>query len=63
MSSQTATDGMFPQAERVPVNDRWAIIAYLRALQLSQNATLSDLPKRSEGTGRAALIARRVNRR
>jgi mono/diheme cytochrome c family protein len=31
-------------ASRVPVADRWAIIAYVRALQLSQHATLSDAP-------------------
>jgi hypothetical protein len=29
---------------QVPVADRWAIVAYLRALQLSQNATLADVP-------------------
>jgi hypothetical protein len=28
----------------IPPRDRWAIIAYIRALQLSQNATLADLP-------------------
>ena len=28
-------------AVQVPVNDRWAIIAYIRALQLSQNGTIS----------------------
>lgn len=28
----------------VPVHDRWAIIAYLRALQRSQNATTADVP-------------------
>ncbi|HEX3069580.1 MAG TPA: cytochrome c [Thermoanaerobaculia bacterium] len=31
-------------AVQVPVEDRWAIIAYIRALQLSQNATTNDLP-------------------
>jgi len=31
-------------AAQVPVNDRWAIIAYIRALQLSQNATMNDVP-------------------
>jgi mono/diheme cytochrome c family protein len=31
-------------AAQVPVNDRWAIIAYIRALQLSQHATINDLP-------------------
>ena len=39
---------MYPQAERVPVKDRWAIIAYIRALQLSQNASLSDLPAKDK---------------
>ena len=29
---------------QVPVEDRWKIIAYIRALQLSQGATLADLP-------------------
>ena len=28
----------------VPVADRWAIIAYLRALQRSQNAAATDVP-------------------
>ena len=28
---------------QVPVEDRWAIIAYIRALQLAQNGTLDDL--------------------
>jgi len=31
-------------AVQVPVTDRWAIIAYIRALQLSQNATINDVP-------------------
>src|SRR5438477_764526 len=31
-------------AGQVPVEDRWAIIAYIRALQLSQNGTIDDLP-------------------
>lgn len=31
-------------ADQVPVNDRWAIIAYIRALQLSQHATVEDVP-------------------
>jgi hypothetical protein len=29
---------------QVPIADRWAIVAYLRALQLSQNADLADVP-------------------
>ena len=31
-------------AAQVPVADRWAIAAYIRALQLSQRATLADVP-------------------
>ena len=31
-------------ADQVPVQDRWAIVAYIRALQLSQDATLDDVP-------------------
>jgi mono/diheme cytochrome c family protein len=31
-------------ADRIPVRDRWLIVAYVRALQLSQNARLSDVP-------------------
>lgn len=29
---------------QVPVRDRWAIAAYIRALQLSQTATIDDVP-------------------
>jgi mono/diheme cytochrome c family protein len=28
----------------IPVQDRWAIVAYVRALQLSRNATVADVP-------------------
>lgn len=31
-------------AAQIPPRDRWAIIAYIRALQLSQHATLADVP-------------------
>jgi len=30
---------------QIPVSDRWAIVAYVRALQKSQNARLSDIPE------------------
>ena len=30
--------------QKVPVMDRWAIVAYIRALQRSQNASPDDLP-------------------
>ncbi|HXH62354.1 MAG TPA: cytochrome c [Fimbriimonadaceae bacterium] len=36
---------MFPYSDRISVEDRWAIVAYIRVLQLSQNATLKDVPK------------------
>jgi mono/diheme cytochrome c family protein len=35
---------MFDYADRIPPQDRWAIISYIRALQLSQHATLEDVP-------------------
>ncbi len=31
-------------AERVEPDDRWRIAAYIRVLQLSQNATINDVP-------------------
>lgn len=31
-------------AAQVPPADRWAIVAYVRALQLSQNARIEDVP-------------------
>ncbi len=34
---------MYSFAQRVPPTDRWAIAAYLRALQLSQNMRVADL--------------------
>ncbi len=35
---------MYSYADRVSVEDRWRIAAYIRALQLSQHATLDDVP-------------------
>jgi mono/diheme cytochrome c family protein len=35
---------MYAYGARVPAADRWAIVAYIRALQLSQHASLDDLP-------------------
>ena len=35
---------MSSYAAQVPVRDRWAIVAYLRALQLSQHALAKDVP-------------------
>ena len=30
---------------QIPVEDRWAIVAYMRALQKSQNASAKDVPE------------------
>jgi mono/diheme cytochrome c family protein len=35
---------------QIPTDDRWAIIAYLRALQRGQNARLSDVPADQQGS-------------
>jgi mono/diheme cytochrome c family protein len=35
---------MYSYADRVAPADRWAIVAYIRALQLSQDARLRDVP-------------------
>jgi mono/diheme cytochrome c family protein len=35
---------MYSYASRIPTDDRWAIVAYIRALQLSQHATIDDVP-------------------
>jgi mono/diheme cytochrome c family protein len=35
---------MYSYDARVPPTDRWAIVAYIRALQLSQHAKVADLP-------------------
>ncbi len=39
---------MYPYAARVTPEDRWAIVAYVRALQMSQQARLSDVPEARE---------------
>jgi mono/diheme cytochrome c family protein len=36
---------MYSYSERISPRDRWAIIAYVRALQLSRNAKASELPE------------------
>ncbi len=43
----TITNGirnMQPYGPQIPPEDRWAIVAYVRALQLSRNATIDDVP-------------------
>ena len=44
---------MSSYASQVPARDRWAIAAYIRALQLSQGASVDDVPE----TQRASLDA------
>jgi hypothetical protein len=37
--------GIMPDySSQIPARDRWDIVAYVRALQLSQNATMADVP-------------------
>src|SRR6202007_216784 len=36
--------GMLGYSAQIPPTDRWAIVAYVRALQLSRNAKVADLP-------------------
>ncbi len=38
---------MVSYASRVPVDDRWRIISYIRALQFSQSAAVGDVPPES----------------
>ncbi|MCG3195840.1 MAG: DUF3341 domain-containing protein [Candidatus Omnitrophica bacterium] len=48
----TITNGirtMPPYGDQIRVEDRWAIVAYVRALQRSQNATLEDVPSDRRG--------------
>ena len=35
---------MYSYGSRIPPDDRWAIVAYIRALQVSRSATLDDVP-------------------
>nr|WP_225714723.1 cytochrome c [Bradyrhizobium semiaridum] len=45
------TDGygvMYSYADRVPPHDRWAIAAYIRALQLSRRAKVAEIPDAAE---------------
>jgi mono/diheme cytochrome c family protein len=44
---------MADYSAQVPVRDRWAIAAYIRALQRSQHATLDDVPS----ANRAELLS------
>jgi len=44
---------MYDMADRIPPADRWAITAYVRVLQRSQNATIADV----SGPEKARLLA------
>lgn len=46
---------MASYASRIPVEDRWAIIAYIRALQYSRAATIEDVPAADRAQLEAAL--------
>jgi mono/diheme cytochrome c family protein len=39
---------MFSYADRVDEHDRWAVAAYIRALQLSRRATVAEIPDAAE---------------
>jgi hypothetical protein len=39
---------MYSYSPSVPVVDRWAIIAYIRALQLSQRVAINDMSKQEQ---------------
>jgi mono/diheme cytochrome c family protein len=41
-------------AEQIPVRDRWLIVAYVRTLQLSQHASVDDVPADRRGALAAA---------
>lgn len=41
--------GMGDYADQVPVDDRWAIVAYIRALQFSRDASVNDVPAGARG--------------
>jgi mono/diheme cytochrome c family protein len=39
---------MYSYAARIPPHDRWAIVAYIRALQVSRHARVADVPQARE---------------
>ena len=47
---------MYSFNDRVPVEDRWAIVSYIRALQLSQAAPVDELPQEMAAELRAEGI-------
>jgi hypothetical protein len=49
-------------SSQITVRDRWAVVAYVRALQASQNASLDDVPldRRNELTMAKAEVDRKL---
>ena len=45
-------------AAQIQPQDRWAIVAYIRVLQRSQNATLADVPPDKRADWEAEKSAR-----
>jgi mono/diheme cytochrome c family protein len=48
----TITNGkntMFPYADKLSPDDRWAVVAYVRALQRAAHATIDDVPLEQRG--------------
>ena len=43
-TGETTRVTMPPYASQISVEDRWAIVLYMRALQRSQHATMEDVP-------------------
>ena len=41
--------GAMPDYNHIPAQDKWRIAAYIRALQLSQHATVNDVPEAQRG--------------
>jgi mono/diheme cytochrome c family protein len=51
--------GLMPSyAAQLSIEERWAVVAYLRALQRSQHTSLDDLPADVRGEALAALEAK-----
>ena len=44
-------------AEQIPVRDRWLIVAYVRTLQMSQHASVNDVPAEHRGELDAAAAS------
>jgi len=52
---------MLGYSAQIPPRDRWAIVAYFRALQLSRNAKISELPP--DVREKSCIHRRRINHR